>query len=129
MKNFAYNPASCEVNEPTFFEVTFALFPNPVKAELAAPIMDDNFFPAFPSPFVEFDNLENEFEREFVALFIFTLAVANCAKASVILIVFSLILGAVFITLKNDNTSFASVPSWLDVCPILFPALANCAID
>ena len=113
MKNFAYNPANCEVNEPTFFEVAFALFPNPVKAELAAPIMEDNLLPAFPSPFVEFDNLEKEFEREFVALFIFPLAVANCAKASVILIVFSLIFGADFITLKNDNTSFANVPS----CP------------
>ena len=93
--------------------VTVAVFPKLASAELAEPIMEDNFLPAFPSTFAAFDNLENEFVREFVALFIFPLAVANCAKASVILTVFSLIFGAVLITLKNDNTSFASVPS----CP------------
>jgi len=83
----------------------------------------------FPRLDVADDNLENALDIEFVAEFTFPPALANFASASVMRMVFSLILGAVFITSKKDNTSFASVPSWLDVCPILFPALANCAID
>ena len=83
----------------------------------------------FPRLDVADDSLENALDIEFVAEFTLPPEFANFASASVMRIVLSLILGAVFITSKKDNTSFASVPSWLDVCPILFPELANCAID
>ena len=93
------------------------------------PIIEEVLLTILPRLDVADDNLENALDIEFVAEFTFPPALANFASASVMRMVFSLILGAVFITSKKDNTSFASVPSWLDVCPILFPELANCAID
>ena len=90
---------------------------------LAAFLMTERAFPLTD------DNFPNAVDTVLVAVPTLPPAFANCARACVMRIVFSLTFGAFCIVLKNSIVSLANTLSPEAVCPVLLPALASRPID
>ena len=93
------------------------------------PILEAVLLTRFPRLNVPDDNFEKALDMEFVAVFTLPPALANCASASVMRMVFSLIFGAFSITLKNFFVSCARFCNCPAVWLVLFPALASLPMD